>query len=170
MATINVSDLNRQGKVFVAANVSTKNFVAVSTTATGLMVYNPFGSGVKVVLIDASFQYVTGPTAVTQVGIAVMNSNTAVPTSLTVSGRSAVAADGSGNVPKAIAWDAATLPAAPVAVRWSFGSCGTAVTTAALVDRIDGSIILVPGALAILCGLTTTAAGVGAFTWTEVPV
>ena len=116
MATLNVSDLNRQGKVFVAANVSAKNHIAVTTSMTGLIVYNPYGSGVKLVLIDAGFAYTTAPAALHNIGLAVMASNTAVPTSLTVAGRSAVAADGSGRVGAAIAWDAATLPAAPEVV------------------------------------------------------
>ncbi len=167
MATLNVADLNRQGKVFVGGNVSSKSMVAVSTTATGLILWNPVGSGKKLVLIDMSFQYVTGPTAVTQVGIAIQQASQVIPTGLTVAGRSAVAADGSGNLPVGIVWDAATLPVAPVMARWSFGSCGTAVTTANLVDRIDGSLVLVPGSAAVVAALTTTAAGVAAFTWAE---
>ncbi len=173
MATLNVADLNRQGKVFCAANVSTKNVVAVSTTATGLMVYNPYGSGVKLIIIDVGFAWVSVPAGVHNIGLAVMNSNTAVPTSLTVAGRSAVAADGSGRVGAAIAWDAATLPAAPVAVRWfggaAFGS-SVGVSPYILSERLDGSVVIVPGALVELCAVTSTAAGMGSFTWAEVPV
>ncbi len=171
MATLNVADLNRQGKVFCAANVSAKNVVAVSTTATGLMVYNPYGSGVKLVMIDVGFVYTTAPAAVHNIGLAVMQSSTAVPTSLTVAGRSAVAADGSGRVGAAIAWDAATLPVAPVAVRWMFGlSTAAASVVEGFSERLDGSVVVVPGALVELCAVTTTAVGMGSFTWAEVPV
>lgn len=169
MATLNVSDLNRQGKVFVGANVSAKSVIAVTTAMTGLILWNPIGSNKKLIIIDWGFVYTTGPTAVTQLGLAVMVSNNTIPTSLTVAGRSAISADGAGNIPSGIVWDAATLPVAPVAVRWADGSCGTAVTTANTLDRVDGSVILVPGAAVALTTVTTTAVGMGSITWAEVP-
>ncbi len=171
MATLNVADLNRQGKVFVAANVSAKSVIAVTTSMTGLIVWNPPGSGVKLVMIDAGFAYTTAPAALHNIGIAMMTSNNAVPTSLTVSGRSATAADGSGNVGKAVAWDAATLPAAPVAVRWMWGTMATgSVGFAGMSERLDGSLVVAPGAAICLTVVTTTAVGMGSFTWAEVPV
>jgi hypothetical protein len=172
MATLNVSDLNRQGKVFTAANVSAKSIVAVSTTATGLMVYNPNGSGVNLVLIDMGWAFTTAPAAVVQVGVALMPTNPAVPTSLTVAGSPAADAGGRGQVGAGVAWDAATLPVAPVARRWSLSADFESAVGSPLVscnDRIDGSLIVVPGALAIICALTTTGVGVGSLTWAEIP-
>ena len=170
MATLNVADLNRQGKVFVGANVSGKSVVAVSTTATGLILWNPPSSGKKLVLIDAGFAYSTATAALHNLGMAVAPASQAIPTSLTVAGRSATAADGSGNIGAGIVWDAATLPVAPVAVRW-FG--GTNATGSSAMyqfnDRIDGSIVLVPGAVWVLTVLTTTAIGLGHVTWAEYP-
>src|SRR6266446_1226661 len=107
MATINVADLNRQGKVFTAANVAVKNVIAVAAGMTGLILYNPNGSGKKVVLVDAGFVWTTVPGAVHNLGIGVMTQNNAVPTALTAAGSAAQAADGSGNVGVAVAWDAA---------------------------------------------------------------
>jgi hypothetical protein len=171
MASLNVSDLNRQGKVFVGANVSAKSVIAVTTAMTGLIIYNPPGSGVKGLLIDAGFAYTTAPAAIHNLGIAVMNYNNALPTSLTVAGRSAVSADGAGNVGKLIAWDAATLPVAPVAVRWFNGTLATGgVGNYQANDRIDGSLIIAPGSAAMLTVVTNTAVGMGHFTWAEVSV
>lgn len=173
MATLNVADLNRQGKVFVAGNVSAKSHIAVTTAMTGLILWNPPGSPVKVVLVDFSFSWTTAPVAVHNIGLAVAVSTNVLPTSLTVAGRSAIAADGSGNIPVAVAWDAATLVAAPVAQRWPFGAAwittGSGVNPTNFVDRVDGSLVLVPGAAVMSCGLTTTAVGVAAMTWIEVP-
>lgn len=170
MATLNVADLNRQGKVFTGANVSAKSVIAVTTAMTGLIIYNPVGSGVKGILIDAGFAYTTAPAALHNLGIALMAYNTAVPTSLTAAGSPAASADGAGNVGKLIAYDAATLPVAPVARRWSFGVLGTgSVQPTQFMDRIDGSLILVPGSAACLTVVTTTAVGMGHFTWAEVP-
>lgn len=171
MATLNVSDLNRQGKVFTAANIAAKNFVAVSTTATGLMIYNPASSRVKAVLIDVGFAYTTAPAAIHNLGIAIMAANTAIPTSLTAAGAPAQNADGSGNAGSVIAWDAATLPVAPVLRRWFNGTLATGgVGNYSAIDRIDGSLVLVPGSLAIIAVVTTTAVGMGHFTWAELPV
>ena len=171
MATLNVADLNRQGKVFNAANVSAKSVIAVTTAMTGLVVWNPPGSGVKLVIIDTGFVYTTATAALHNLGVAVMNTNPATPTSLTVAGRAAQAADGSGRVGQAIAWDAATLPVAPVAVRWFAGTNATGSTAMYQAnDRIDGSIVIVPGAAVALTVVTTTAIGMGYFTWAEVPV
>lgn len=169
MATLNVSDLNRQGKVFVGANVSAKSVIAVTTSMTGLILWNPPSSNKKLILIDTGFVYTTVPAALHNLGVAVMVANQVLPTSLTVAGRSAIAADGSGNIGQGIVWDAATLPAAPVAVRWFDGTLATgAVGNYQANDRIDGSLILVPGAAACLTVVTTTAVGMGHFTWAEV--
>src|SRR5438552_10021519 len=108
MATLNVSDLNRQGKVFVGANVSAKSVIAVAAAMTGLVLWNPPSSNKKLVLVDVGFAYTTVPGALHNLGIAVMVANNALPTSLTVAGRSAIAADGSGNVGQGVVWDAAT--------------------------------------------------------------
>lgn len=171
MATINVADLNRQGKVFTAANIANKNFVAVSTTATGLMIYNPPSSNKKAVLIDVGFAYTTAPAAIHNIGIAVMAANTALPTALTAAGSPAQAADGSGNVGAVLAWDAATLPVAPVMRRWFNGTLATGgVGNYQANDRIDGSLVLVPGSLAIIAVVSTTAVGMGHFTWAEFAV
>lgn len=169
MATLNVSDLNRQGKVFTAANVSAKNHIAVATGMTGLIVYNPMGSGVKLVMIDVGFAYTTAPAALHNIGLAMMASNPTVPTSLTAAGSPAKAADGSGRVGAAVAYDAATLPAAPVAVRWLWGVLATgSVNPTAFSERLDGSLVVVPGAAICTTVVTTTAAGMAHFTWAEV--
>ena len=171
MATLNVADLNRQGKVYVGANVSAKSVVAVSTTATGLILYNPFGSGRKLALVDAGFVYTTATAALHNLGMAVMPTSQTVPTGLTVAGRSAIAADGSGGTGVGIVWDAATLPVAPVAVRWFGGTNATGSSSMyQFNDRIDGSIVLVPGSALVLTVVTTTAIGMGHFTWAEYPV
>lgn len=170
MATLNVADLNRQGKVFTGANVSAKSVIAVTTSMTGLILYNPNGSGVKLVLVDAGFVYTTAPAALHNVGIAIMATNITAPSSLTVAGSPAASADGAGTVGKGIVWDAATLPAAPVARRWFNGTLATGGTNNYNGEtRIDGSLILVPGSAACLTVVTTTAVGMGHFTWAEVP-
>lgn len=167
MATINVADLNRQGKVFVGANVSAKSVIAVTTAMTGLILWNPPSSNKKLVLIDVGFVYTTVPAALHNLGLAVQLATTALPTTVTVAGRSATAADGSGNVGAGIVYDAATI-VTPVAVRWFNGTLATGgVGNYMANDRVDGSNIIVPGAAIMLTVVTTTAVGMGHFTWAE---
>lgn len=169
---MDVSSYTRAGQVFCAANVSAKSVIAVTAAMTGVILYNPVGSGKKLILVKAGFAWTTAPAAVHNIGIALMAYSSTAPSSLTAIGSGVVAADGSGAVGVAKAYDAATLPAAPVAVRW-FG--GATYASAAgnspyfLSEDIDGAIGVVPGAAACLTVVTTTAVGLGSMTWIEVP-
>lgn len=174
MATLNVADLNRQGKVFVAANVSAISHIAVTTGMTGLILWNPVGSPVKLVLVDWGFVWTTIPGAVHNIGLAQQVSTNFIPTGLTVAGRSAVSADGAGNVPNGVAWSAATLGVAPVAVRWALGAAWITggsgeAPYGPFVDRVDGSLVVVPGAAVCTTVVNTTAIGMAHMTWIEVP-
>ena len=173
MSNIATMDYQRQGLVFTAANVSAKSVIAVTTSMTGVILYNPIGSAKKLVIISAGWAWTTAPAAVHNIGMALMASNVTVPTTLTAIGSGVLACDGSGSGNSvARAWDAAALPVAPVMARVSFGATyGTAVAIgpSALIDYIDGALALVPGAALTFAAVTTTAVGLGSVTWLEVP-
>ena len=172
---MDLTSYNRLGQVFVAANVSAKSVIAVTTAMTGVIIYNPAGSTKNVLLIDAGFVWTTAPGAVHNIGIAIAPPNLTAPATVTAIGSGVLQANSTGNSAASITrvYDAATLPVAPVAVRW-FG--GAAYASAAgnspyqVFDHIDGAIMLVPGAVACLTVVTTTAVGMGSLTWIEVPV
>ena len=173
--SFDIASYNRQGQVFTAANVSAKSVIAVTTAMTGVILYNPAGSGKKLVLLHAGWVWTTAPAAVHNIGIALASPNVTVPATLTAIGSGVLAADGSGNSGASVAraYDAATLPVAPVIQRWSFGATygsGVGESPAALIDYIDGALILVPGAVATFAAVTTTAVGMGSICWAEVPV
>jgi hypothetical protein len=174
MSNLDIASYNRQGKVFVAANVSAKSVIAVTTGMTGVILYNPVGSNKKLIIADASFVWTTAPAAVHNIGLALAAPNPTVPSSLTAIGSGVLAADGSGNAGSAVAraYDAATLPVAPVIVRWMGGAVygsGVGESPYSIMDHVDGSIILVPGAVMTFAAVTTTAVGMGSVTWIEVP-
>lgn len=173
MSNIDIAGLNRQGKVFCAANVAAKSVIAVTTAMTGVILYNPLGSGKKFIIIDAGWVWTTVPGAVHNIGMALAAPNVTIPTILTAIGSGILAADGSGNAGGSIAraYDAATLPVAPVIQRWSFGAAwGTSVGVSPFkaIDQIDGALILVPGSVLAFAAVTTTAVGMGSLTWAEV--
>lgn len=166
---------NKAGQMFTAANVAAKSVVAVSTTATGVILYNPVGSNKQLVIVDASWAWTTVPGAVHNIGMAIMAPNITAPTGLTAIGSGVLAANGTGNAGNAVAraYDAATLPAAPVMQRISFGAAwGTSVGVSphALIDYIEGALIVQPGGALAFAAVTTTAVGLGSVTWVEIPV
>lgn len=166
---------NRLGQVFTAANVSAKTVSLVSTTATGLILYNPPGSNKLVILIDCGFAWTTVPAAAHKIGIATAAPNLTAPASVTAAGSPTVVSNCSGNAgnSQTLAYDAATLPVAPVARRWFMGAAwvtgGTGEFPYQCMEHIDGAISIIPGGVAQIVGETTTPVGVGSFTWIEVP-
>lgn len=172
---MDLTSYNRLGQVYSAANVSAKSVIAVTTAMTGVIVYNPVGSGKNVLITDVGWVWTTAPGAVHNIGLATAAPNLTIPASVTAIGSGVRLANGSGNAGNSVTlvYDAATLPVAPVACRW-FG--GAAYATAAgnspfmIRDPVDGAIMLVPGAVMCFCAVTTTLVGMGHVTWVEVPV
>ena len=175
MSNLDIASYNRQGKLFYAANVSTKTVSAVGTAMTGVILHNPTGSGKKLLVVDAGFSYVTVPVAVAAIGLGMAAPNATAPASLTAIGTGVMAADGSGSGTQAVgrAYDAATLPVAPTAAKWGFTYNYVSAASgnpATVFYYVDGSLLLVPGATIALIALTTASAGVGSISWIEVPV
>jgi len=170
-----ISAYNREGKVFVAANTSAKSVIAVTTAMTGVILYNPAGSGVTALIHDVGFAWTTAPAAVHNLGFALAAPHPTVPSSLTAIGSGVLRADGSGNAgaAKCRAYDAATLAVAPVACRWFGGAAygsGVGESPFHLVDLIEGAVMLAPGVVGCLTVVTTTAVGLGHITWAEIDV
>ncbi len=170
----NIADANLAGLTYCAANTAAKSVIAVTTAMTGVILYNPAGSGVSAVINSVGWVWTTAPAAVHNIGLALAAPNVTVPSSLTAIGSGVLKANGLGNADKAVcrAYDAATLPVAPVIVRWCFGATygsGVGESPAALVDYVNGAIVLIPGAVMTFAAVTTTAVGMGSVSWSEVP-
>ena len=176
---MDLASYNRLGQVYCAANVSAKSVIAVTTAMTGVILYNPPGSGKVLLIADCGFAWTTTPAATHNIGLALGAVSPTLPTSTTAIGSGVKQANGSGNAGAsvALAYDAATLPAAPVAARWFGGSAYQAATAAGvtvanyyLVDKVDGALIVVPGSSLSFTVVTTTAVGLGSVSWVEVPL
>lgn len=175
MSNIDRLAYNRAGQLFCAANVSSKNVVAVSTTATGVILYNPVGSNKNLFIVDAAFAWVTAPAAVHNLGWAIMAPNITAPTGLTAIGSGVQSCMGYGNAGAsvALAYDAATLPAAPVMRRIAGGAVygsGVGESPYSIIDYIDGALAVPPGGAFVFAAVTTTLAGLGSVSWVEIPV
>lgn len=163
---------NRAGQLFTAANVSAKSVIAVTAAMTGVILYNPPGSGKVLAVVDVGWVWTTAPAAVHNIGLALGAPSITVPTSTTAIGSGVKAANNLGNAGTSVAqaYDAATLPAAPVIVRWSFGAAygsGVGESPHALIDYVDGALIVAQGSSVCFAAVTTTAVGMGSISWIE---
>mgnify|MGYP001558850873 FL=1 len=172
MSNIDRLAYNRAGQLFNAANVAAKSVIAVTAAMTGVILYNPTGSNKVLWIVDAGWAWTTAPAAVHNIGLAIMPPNITVPTSLTAIGSGVLLANGSGNAGSAVAraYDAATLPAAPVIQRISFGAAygsGVGESPHALIDYVDGALGVQPGGALCFAAVTTNAVGLGSVSWIE---
>ena len=173
MSNLDIASYNRQGKVYAVANTAAVATTAVATTTTGLYVFNPFGSGKKLVMVDWGWASSVVGTGVGNLGIALMpTSQTAVTNTTPITVQNA---DGSGAATTAVAraGSSATLPVAGVAVKWLGGNIwvtgGTGDHPYMLSGSFEGSLIVVPGSAIQFTHVTTVLTGLGSFTWIEVP-
>lgn len=174
MSNIATLDYNRQGQVFTACNQAGATVTLINTsTATGFILSNPFGSGKKLAILTASFAYSTVPTATAIVFLAqsIAPSPTAHATTTAIG---VYAADGSGasTVSVARAYSASTTPNLPVYSK-ILGYSPTTPATNGLTNMryySEGDMLLVPGTYVQISYLGAAPVGVAEMSWVELPV
>ena len=98
MSNIATLDYQRAGKIFCASNNAATIVTVAHTVLTGLIIYNPYGSGKKLIMLDAGFGWTTVPPAAHVIGVALSPASITAPSTLTattVTG-GVQCADGSG--------------------------------------------------------------------------
>jgi hypothetical protein len=173
MSNIDTIAYGKAGRMFTASNVSAKIITVVGTAMTGLVLYNPVGSGKYMPLMSAGFQLSTALGSIVSIAVAISPVTSVVPASLTVG--SAVVRSASGGAGNSVAsvWDAATLGVACVAQRWFAGlnwiTGGAGQAPYQFDSKIDGELGLMPGAAACFAGIGgTLATGMGSISFIEV--
>lgn len=163
----------RGNTFFAASQAVATTSVGLATTYTGLCLSNPNGSGVNVVLLQASMmQSIIQATQPEAFALAVgFNTSTNV-THTTPSTTLQSAKVGSGINPQAKVDTSATLPTAPVYSLFVQNTASATVNGPGAVIDVAGSLILTPGAY--VCWVTPTTASVAgmwfSYTWEEVAV
>lgn len=165
---------NRAGQMYTAANQSAATVTLINTsTATGFILNNPWGSNKKVAIVSGQFSYTTVPTATAVLFWAM----SIAPSQIAHSGITALnvyGADGSGQTGKSVAraYSASTTPVLPVYTRIFGYSPTTPATTGGLTvqDNPEGALILVPGTFLQVSYITTAPVGICSMTWVDVPL
>ena len=161
----------RLGNMYSACNQAAATVTLINTsTATGFILSNPWGSSKKLVIKDAMFSYTTVPTATAIVFLA---QSIAVSTTAhaTVTALNVYNVDGSSvNSAAGRAYNASTTPNLPVYSRILGYSPTTPATTGGLTvrDNVNGAMILVPGTYVQISYITTAPVGITYMSWAEV--
>lgn len=166
----------RKARFNAANQTGIATTVGVATTYTGLVLSNPVGSSVNLVVgkVGVAFPVAVAAGLVYGLMVGYHASTNVTHTAASTTLRNNFV--GVGSTPVGLVDTSATLPTAPT-VSHVLGAVGTAAMTApatlppCLYD-MEGDIILPPGAY---CAFFTSAASgalgfMGSFSWTEVPV
>ena len=175
MSNIDTIGYAKAGRIFTASNVSAKIITVVGTAMTGLVIYNPTGSNKMLSFMTAGFTWGTIPPSAQAIGIAIAPVNLAVPSSLTVGSAVIKSSTGGNSASVAQTWDTATLGVACVAQRWFGGAAwitgGAGEAPYVMVDKIDGELGLMPGAVAAFCMIGGTGpTGMASLSYVEIDI
>lgn len=162
----------RGGRFGAANQAAVAVTAAFATTYTGLVLFNPNGTTVNLVLEKVGIGNSVAWPAASVLGIMVGQSTTAFAGTTLLTPKSKLI--GSGIAPVGQVASAATLPVAPT-LDTVLGSIGTLATTGyettlAPYD-LGGDIVIRPGGFAAIYSTAAlTAAGFFSFQWEEIPV
>lgn len=160
---------NRSGQVFFAANNTEVTLSALSATATGLILCNPWGSGKNIALLSVQWAHTTAPAGAAVVGIAASPQVPTAPTHTTpaVIYSGLLTGVAAANSVARVDTSATTI-GTPIMIRQLGGPvAASSISPPYINDRIDGEIILLPGVSIQLAYLTTAALGRGSIYWLE---
>ncbi len=135
-------------------------------TATGVTFHlcNPIGSGYDLVVLQTGLTILTAGTG----GHVVYAYNSPHPTAVTA-GTAISVFNRLGGSGVGLAKSATTLPAVPVAIRTLAGAI-TAAGTNAIVDYVNGALVISPGASLSIQGITVVGTGLISMVWEEVEI
>ena len=147
---------------------------AITAITGGLVLTNPIGSGVNIVLNKFGFAFIVAFAAGSVIGLSAgFNGGVAVTQTTPITPRSQFV--GTGASGKGLLASAVTLPTAPNIIGVYASGLTGAITTAPFIQGVvdlEGSVIIPPGGY--VANYTSTASGASgasfSFSWEEVPI
>jgi hypothetical protein len=170
--SMNISDFARQGQVFNAATQTSIIATALSTsTATGFVLSNPWGSAKNFLIYEAAAAASISLNSSCQVVLGASTAASSVPVTHTtpVVIRAGRHDGGSGNS-AAFVDNSCVTPNLPVLVKvLPGGMIATATVLPTFYSKIDGALILVPGTFIQFSFIGNAPTCIYSMTWAEVP-
>jgi len=165
--------LAQAGKLFQATTQTAQALSTKSSTCTGLILFNPYGSTVNLVLLDICVALATAPAGISNIHLEGVQ--TPVPSVAAPSGNAVTVQPtylGSSFASQAFASTSATLTATPTVIRAIGGgpNASGSVTTPFIRDEVAGQIIVSPGCSINLGYITTAISVVATYVWAELPL
>lgn len=167
-------DAVRRGNVYTVANQAVLALSVNSTTATGLILTNPAGSGKNLVLLELCVALASSPAGIAVLAIVGTAgpgaaANVTHTTPITTGFRNALFGGANGSV--ALVDSAATVPAVQYLRAVPGGPIASTPLTAPFIkDEIAGALTIAPGGCISLQSTTTAISVMASLTWEEVPV
>lgn len=169
-------DMAKRGNLFMTTNSAAQALSLNSTTATGLILFNPPNSGKNLVLVEALIALGSLPAGVS-LALLTGGSQLSLPTGTaltTVANGILNALMGQGNKSVATIYSAATIVTAQIQRILPLATAATVATSTAFPpfakDEIAGALVVPPGNCISLQCLTTAITAIGQLTWEEVPI
>lgn len=157
-----------RGNAFSAANQAAQAVsVALATTYTGFLLYNPIGSGKILVPLKAKFAVSVAPAAIATIGL-IQGVQTSAPTGLTaLTIQSSQVGSGATGVGKA--YSAATITTPTWLMQLVDGFTAVALSAPQPPTDLEGIVQILPGGF-LAFGALTAVTGLGSMFWEEVSV
>ena len=160
----------RYGNTYAAANQAAQAVsVALATTYTGLMLYNPVGSGVMLVPTKLKYALSVAPAAIATLGLIAGFSATGGVTAQTTKLTNQSSQIGNAGTGKGIALSAATIVTPTWLQQLADGFTAAALPAPGGVWDMEGLFQILPGGF-IGVGALTAVTGLGSIAWEEVPI
>lgn len=156
---------------FTVCNTGSTAVQLNNPNATGLILYNPPGSGVNFAILEVEVALAgvaAGPCPLILTGNVVpSNAQTTITTALTITPTLA----GSAAASAAKAGSVAVMPSATI-VRAIGGSpvAASSINTQLIKDEVAGALVLTPNTAVSLQSLSNQVGVVASFTWAEIPI
>lgn len=170
------SMVNKSGLMYSAVGLAVTDFAAAASMS-GLILYNPAGSGVDAHFTKAFGQFIVSSPNETDLLIGVVRNQATPPTTTTAIAVQNNYIGSNANTAGAVqAFSVATLASAPVALLPVLHNTAAIATTGedqGFYIDLEGSLILGPGACVCLMsqgGTSASAALNAAFEWVELPI
>lgn len=167
-------DAVRRGNVFFVSNSAAQALSTNSTTATGIIVYNPSNSGVNLAILEVIVQFASlGAGVIVTILTGGIQATSVTQTTTNVANGVVNALIGGGNTSRTTVGSSATIATAVIQRILPIGAAATLSGSTSLLsvkDEVAGALVIPPGYVTSLQCVTTAETVWGQISWEEIPV